>query len=278
MTAFPAPTDAPAPLLSVRRLHRRFAAPAGLFRRPAAAVSAVDDVSFDIARGEIVGLIGPSGSGKTTIGRLVTGLDRPDGGVILFEGRDLATAAGDGFDRRRHIQMVPQDTAAALNPRRRIGHQIADPLLRFGLAADRDAARRETFRLLRRVGLAEDDAERFPHAFSGGQRQRINIARALAVRADLLVLDEPTSALDVSIQARILDLLHALKQESGLTYLFIGHNLAVIQSFCQRVMVMEKGVLVDSFAARALGAPGRHPATRRLVEAVLPVHAAPPAA
>lgn len=262
------------PLIEVRDLRRIFESRHGLLGRNRQRVIALDGIAFEIARGETVGLIGGSGSGKSTIARLLTGLDQPDAGSILFDGTDLtALSERERLTYRRHIQLVPQDTSSSLNPRRKIGAQIAEPMLNLGIVDSREKAHREALHLLERVGLKPEDAERYPHAFSGGQRQRVNIARTLGVKARFIILDEPTSALDVSIQAQILDLLRELKREFSLTYLFIGHNLGVIQSFCERILVMESGRLVDGFAARELKRTGRHEATQRLVEAVLPIHA-----
>ena len=261
------------PLIDVRDLRRTFEIGRGLFRRVRRSVAAVDDVAFSSGDGETVGLIGGSGSGKSTIARILTGLERADSGSIMFDGVNLSGLADrDRLAYRRHIQLVPQDTSASLNPRRRIGVQIAEPMLSLGIVSSRKDAEWETLRLLERVGLRGEDARLFPHAFSGGQRQRINIARTLGVKARFVILDEPTSALDVSIQAQILDLLREIKHEFGLTYLFIGHNLGVIQSFCERILVMNEGRLVDSFASNELGRAGRDEATRRLVEGVLPIH------
>ncbi|WP_313530079.1 dipeptide/oligopeptide/nickel ABC transporter ATP-binding protein [Shinella sp.] len=262
-----------APLIEVRSLRKTFEIGRGLFPRVRRSVAAVDDVAFSIRDGEAVGLIGGSGSGKSTIAGILTGLERADAGSVSFNGVDLSRLAEkDRLAYRRHIQLVPQDASASLNPRRRIGVQIAEPMLNLGIVTSWQEAQRETSHLLERVGLRGEDVRRFPHAFSGGQRQRINIARTLGVKARFVILDEPTSALDVSIQAQILDLLRELKREFGLTYLFIGHNLGVIQSFCERILVMEEGRLVDSFASAELGHAGRHEATRRLVEGVLPIY------
>ncbi len=261
-------------LLELRGISRHFPLQRGWGQRPRV-VPAVSGVSFALERGESVGLIGASGSGKSTIARLITGLETPDDGDILFQGASvLQDTAAERLARRRHIQLVPQDSSSSLNPRLTVGRQIAAPMLRLGIVADQREARFRTAALLERVGLAASDAARLPHEFSGGQRQRINIARTLGTKADFVILDEPTSALDVSIQASILDLLREIRAEYGLTSLFIGHNLAVVQSFCDRILVLDQGQLVDDFPSQALGATGRHAAVRRLIAAVLPIRPA----
>ncbi len=259
------------PLLQVSGLGRAFRARRGFLKPTRHEVHAVKDVDFVVQRGETVGLIGASGSGKSTLARLLVRLDEPTEGRILFDGLPIEHLPETAlFDFRRRLQLIPQDASSSLNPRKRVGEQIAAPMVRFGIVRDRREAREAARALLRRVGLQPEDAARFPHEFSGGQRQRVNIARSLGVRAELLILDEPTSALDVSVQAQILELLKQLKQELGLTYLFIGHNLAVIHSFCDRILVMENGRCVEDLPADQLLEAHRQPATQRLVEAVLP--------
>ncbi|OCC03721.1 hypothetical protein BA190_17270 [Labrys sp. WJW] len=268
---------AASPLLQVRGLTRRYGVRTGLFG-PRHEVVAVEGVDFTIERGEIVGIIGASGSGKSTIGRLLTGLDEPDSGEILLDGARI-----DGLSHqarrplRRRLQLVLQDASSALNPRRRVGTQIATPMLRLGVAGSREKAHERTAELLRLVGLDADAAERYPHEFSGGQRQRINIARSLGVEAECLILDEPTSALDVSVQAQILALLLELRQQLGLTYLFISHNLAVVQSFCDRILVLDKGRLVENLPSHTITRQTKAPATRRLLEANLSLSRVPAA-
>lgn len=258
------------PFLSVRNLSKTFEIHRGLLSRDRQSVPALKQVSFEVSEGETVGLIGASGSGKSTVGRILTGLERADSGSIHFQGTDLVQlGAKERLDYRKHIQIVPQDTLFSLNPRRRVGLQIIDPMLDLGIIDSRAEARDLALDLLKRVGLSASDADKFPHEFSGGQRQRINIARTLGVNARVVVLDEPTSALDVTIQARILELLAELKSEFKLTYLFIGHNLAVVQSFCERILVMDGGEIVDGFRSHDMGHVQRAPATQRLVNAVL---------
>ncbi|MFC5235503.1 dipeptide ABC transporter ATP-binding protein [Pseudonocardia zijingensis] len=240
-------------------------------------VAAVTDVSLTVRRGETFGLIGESGSGKSTLARLSGALLPLTSGTVAFDGADVATAdATSRRELRRRFQYVFQDAATALNPRITAGEQIARPLLRLGRASGRKDALRRTHRALELVGLSAGYADRYPHEFSGGQRQRVGIARAIALEPELLVLDEPTSALDVSTQATILDLLLDLKDELDLTYVFIGHNLALIEFLCDRIGVMHQGSLVETFPADDLFAADRHPTTRALLDAVLPVGAAAP--
>ena len=256
-------TDA---LLSAVGLTKRFNAPSGLFG-PKRQVHAVEDVSFTIRKGEVLGLVGESGSGKTTVGRMVMGLIPPTAGAIVFDGQDIA-----GLNRaamlpyRQRIQMVFQDPFASLNPRRKVGDLIAEgmEIHRIGTRAEQRA---EVARLLDIVGLPADAADRFPHEFSGGQRQRIGIARALAVKPDMLVADEPVSALDVSVQAQVLNLLQELKEKLDLTVLFISHDLAVVEHFCDRVAVMYLGRLMELAPRDSLFARPRHPYTEALLSA-----------
>jgi ABC-type glutathione transport system ATPase component len=235
-------------------------------------VTAVRDVSLTVRRGETFGLIGESGSGKSTLARLSGALLPLTSGSATFDGVDVsATDKRARRDLRRRFQYVFQDPATALNPRVTAGDQIARPLLRLGKAASRKDAAVLTAQALELVGLGAGYADRYPREFSGGQRQRVGIARAIALEPDLLILDEPTSALDVSTQARILNLLLDLKEELDLTYLFIGHNLAVIEFVCDRIGVMEQGSLIETFSADDLFADDREPATQALLAAVLPL-------
>ncbi|MER6809509.1 ABC transporter ATP-binding protein [Spirillospora sp. NPDC000708] len=262
-------------ILELRGVSKEFAVGGFGTGRHRSVVRAVGDVSLSVRRGETFGLIGESGSGKSTLARLSGALLRPTAGSVLFDGADVAAADARGRrDLRRRFQYVFQDAATALNPRLKAGDQIARPLVRLGKAANRREAAALTARALELVGLHAAHADRYPREFSGGQRQRVSIARAIALEPDLLVLDEPTSALDVSTQASILDLLFDLKDELGLTYLFIGHDLAVIESVCDRIGVMRRGSLVETFPVDDLSAEDRHPATRALLDAVLPIGAA----
>ena len=259
-------------LVVAEALSRSFAAP-GWFTR-ARPIQAVSDVSLAIGRGEAVGLVGESGSGKSTVGRLLLGLLRPGAGRILLEGRDLATfRAAEMRAVRRRMQLVFQDPYASLDPRRRVGSQIAD-----GLAIHRlvpPGQRRERVAaLLAQVGLPPNGADRFPHEFSGGQRQRIAIARALATGPEFLVADEPVSALDVSVQAQVLALLADLRSKLGLGLLFISHDLAVVRSLCDQVIVLYLGRVMERGPAAAVLRAPRHPYTRALLAAAPTIDAA----
>jgi len=237
-----------------------------LNREPRRYLRAVDDVGFCIPRGQTFALVGESGCGKSTVARLVVGLYRPDRGRVRLDGEDITKSADDGF--RRRLQMIFQDPYASLNPRWRVGDVIAEPIRAFGLA--RDAADRDEriARALTQVGLTPADAWKYPHEFSGGQRQRISIARALAGEPEFLVCDEPTSALDVSVQAQILNLMKDLQRRLGLTYLFISHNLAVVDHMADQIGVMYLGRLCEVAPTRALFDQPRHPYTRLLLETI----------
>lgn len=234
--------------------------------------SAVDDVSLAIGQGEIFGLIGESGSGKSTLARLIGALQPVSSGTIAFDGHTLTDSSRRNVRALRpRFQFVFQDATSSLNPRQAVGEQIARPLLRFGKVASRAQARSRVAEVLELVGLPESYTRRYPHELSGGQRQRIGIARALALEPDLLILDEPTSALDVSTQAKTLNLLLDLKEELNLTYLFIGHNLAIIEFLCDRIGVLKDGRLLEVFDAEELFSSQRHEETRALLDAVLPI-------
>jgi oligopeptide/dipeptide ABC transporter ATP-binding protein len=253
--------NATQPLLSVQGLRTHFPTKRGLVR-------AVDGVGFDVARGETLGLVGESGCGKTTLGRTVLRLVPAAGGRVLFDDLDVLSASDREMRRlRRQMQIVFQDPYSSLNPRMTVGRIIEEPLTihRVGRRAER---RRQVADLLDRVGLRPADAARYPHEFSGGQRQRIGIARALALRPRFLVCDEPVSALDVSIQSQILNLLADLRDELGLTCLFIAHNLAVVEHFSDRVAVMYLGRIVEIAPAAQLYDRPRHPYTMALLSAV----------
>ncbi len=232
-------------------------------------VRAVEEVSLQIEKGETLGLVGESGCGKSTLGRTVLRLYEPTAGTITFDGKDLTRLSQRALrPLRRNMQMIFQDPYASLNPRMSVGAAIAEPLEIHGLAntrEDRDARVQE---LLARVGLRGDAAKRYPHEFSGGQRQRIGIARALACKPQFIVCDEPISALDVSIQAQIVNLLEDLQTADSLTYLFISHDLKIVQHICDRVAVMYLGRIVELAEAKALYRTPKHPYTQALLSAV----------
>ncbi|MBI3791285.1 MAG: ATP-binding cassette domain-containing protein [Gemmatimonadetes bacterium] len=257
-----------APLVRARDLQRHFPVGGGLFRAPTGAIRAVDGVSLDIARGETLALVGESGSGKTTTGRLILHLDVPTGGTVHFDGTDLASLAPAPLRAmRRRMQLVFQDPFGSLNPRMTIGDTVKEGLLIHRLAEGAEADRR-TRALLEEVGLRADWANRYPHEFSGGQRQRVGIARALSVGPDFVVLDEPVSALDVSVQAQVINLLMDLQKQRGLTYLFIAHDLSVVEHVADRVAVMYLGRIVELAPRDAIFAEPLHPYAQALRSAV----------
>jgi peptide/nickel transport system ATP-binding protein len=232
-------------------------------------VHAVKDLSFTIRRGAALGLVGESGSGKSTVAAALTGLLEPDRGRVLLDGTDVLTVRGaDRKAVRRRISLVFQDPFSSLDPRSSVGAAITEPLIVHRLAKGKQQRRERTAELLELVGLTADFASRYPHELSGGQRQRVSIARALAVEPELVILDEATSSLDVSVQARVLDMLTDLQRELGLTYLFIGHDLAVIQQMSHDVFVMREGETVEYRPAAELFAAPEHEYTRTLLEAV----------
>jgi peptide/nickel transport system ATP-binding protein len=237
---------------------------------PREILRAVDGVSFEVRRGETLALVGESGCGKSTVARLIVGLYEPSRGRIEFDGVVLTDRRNRAEVRRvrRRMQMIFQDPYASLNPRWRVREVIAEPLRVLGLASSKAEIEGRVAELLAQVGLAPEDADKYPHEFSGGQRQRISIARALAGRPEFLVCDEPTSALDVSVQAQILNLMTDLQERLGLTYLFISHNLAVVSHIADRIGVMYLGRIVELASAEALFSRPRHPYTRMLLDAV----------
>jgi peptide/nickel transport system ATP-binding protein len=247
-------------LVSVHALRKYF----GRTERP---VRAVDGVSFDIARGEVLGLVGESGSGKSTVGRSLLKLIEPSEGEVRFAGTDLAPLSPRAMrPYRRRMQIIFQDPYASLNPRRRVGDAIGEVLDAHGLHQGSVRAKRIA-ELLSLVGLAPEHARRFPHEFSGGQRQRIGIARALAVEPEFIVADEPVSALDVSIQAQIINLLCDLRERFDLTMLFISHDLDVVEYLCDRVVVLYLGKVMETGSAQAMYRTPRHPYTQALLAA-----------
>jgi oligopeptide transport system ATP-binding protein len=256
-------------LLEVKNLKVHFPVKHGLFSRVKERVKAVDDVSFVIQPGETLGLVGESGCGKTTLGRAIVKLVEPTAGNILFEGEDIAHLGGAELrNRRRKFQIIFQDPYASLNPRMTVEQIIGEAIDIHKLAENKAARLERILQLLKAVGLEAMHAHRYPHEFSGGQRQRIGIARALAVEPKLIVCDEPVSALDVSVQAQIINLLQDLQQQRGIAYLFIAHDLAVVEHISHRVMVMYLGKVVELAEAGAIISAPKHPYTQALISAV----------
>ena len=263
-----APAGDEAALLVVRDLVKHFPVRSqAVFRTSSDSVRAVDGVSFDVHRGETLGLVGESGCGKSTLGRCLVRLLEPTAGSVVFEGRDITRLSRRQLrPLRRSMQLVFQDPYASLNPRRRVGDIIAEPL-RIAGSSRADAAARVA-ELLEVVGLRADYAQRFPSEFSGGQRQRVGIARALALKPSLIVADEPVSALDVSIQSQVLNLMEDLQEEFGLTYVFIAHDLGVVRHMSDRIGVMYLGELVELGAVEQVFTAPAHPYTEALLSAI----------
>jgi peptide/nickel transport system ATP-binding protein len=259
----------PSELLRVEDLKVYFPIKSGLvFDRHVGDVKAVDGVSFEIKRGETLGLVGESGCGKTTVGRTILRLYEPTEGRILFEGEDISSMSQKEMRKLRgRMQMIFQDPYSSLNPRQSVGNLISEPLKIHGISSG-DKARARAEELLEIVGLPKSATARYPHEFSGGQRQRIGLARSLSLNPDLIVADEPVSALDVSIQAQMVNLLEELQEEFDLTYLFIAHDLAVVRHISDRVAVMYLGKIVEIADADELYASPRHPYTMALLSAV----------
>ncbi len=257
-------------LVQVRDLVKHFPITSGVFlQKQVGAVQAVDGVSFDVRRGETLGIVGETGSGKSTTARLVTRLLEPTSGEIRFDGQDITKIKGKRLKAvRREVQMIFQDPYSSLNPRKTIGSIIAEPFVIHGLLPGKHERRKAVQELLETVGLNPEHYNRYPHEFSGGQRQRIGVARALALKPKLLIADEPVSALDVSIQAQVLNLLRELQREFGLTLIFIAHDLSVVRHMCDRVAVMYLGRFVEVGDADDLYSYPRHPYTGALLSAV----------
>ena len=255
-------------LISVSHLTHEFAARRTMFGAPHATIRAVNDVSFDIARGETLALVGESGCGKTTTGRAILRLIEPTSGHVMFDGIDVLALQREPLRKlRRRMQVVFQDPHTSLDPRMRVGRTVREGIEAHELAEGAEADARVA-RALEEVGLRASDATKLPHEFSGGQRQRIAIARALAVEPEFVVLDEAVSALDVTVQAQVLALLMQLQRDRGLTYLFIAHNLAVVERIATRVAVMYLGRIVEIAAAAGLYSSPQHGYTKALLSAV----------
>ena len=256
-------------LLEVKNLKVHFPVKHGLFSRVRAYVKAVDDVSLTVAPGETVGLVGESGCGKTTLGRAIIRLIEPSAGEIVFDGEEITSVSQAELRRRRRkFQMIFQDPYGSLNPRMTVEQIVSEAIDIHDLAESSSARRKRIIELLEAVGLNLTHIQRYPHEFSGGQRQRIGIARALAVEPKLIVCDEPVSALDVSVQAQIINLLQDLQQKHGIAYLFIAHDLAVVEHISRRVMVMYLGKIVEIAEAKELVRNPKHPYTVALLSAV----------
>jgi len=269
MSAMPSPSPGrTVPLLEVRDLRMWFPIRGGILNRVQAHVRAVDGVSFDIFPGETLGLVGESGSGKSTIGRSILRLHEPTSGSIRFEGADLLKLDGEELrKRRRDLALVFQDPFASLNPRMRVGEIVTEPLVIHSLIRNRKEREAKAVELLAAVGLDAAAVRRYPHEFSGGQRQRIGLARALSTRPKFVVADEPVSALDVSVQAQVINLLADLKQEFGLTYLFVAHDLSVVRHLSDRVAVLYLGKVAELGPSDELYSRPLHPYTVALLSA-----------
>jgi peptide/nickel transport system ATP-binding protein len=268
-----APNGQKSPLLEVKDLKKWFPIKRGLFSQTVGHVKAVDGVSFYVRPGETLGLVGESGCGKTTTGRVIMRAYVPTGGEIWFDDQDhgrinlAEVEEGDMKSYRRNMQMVFQDPYSSLNPRMNLLQNVGEPLLVHGISSGQELEDRVA-ELLRVVGLRPEYMNRYPHAFSGGQRQRIGVARALALHPQLMVLDEPVSALDVSVQAQILNLLQDLQDQFNLTYIFVAHDLSVVEHISDRVAVMYVGMLVESAITEVLYTQPMHPYTEALLSAV----------
>jgi peptide/nickel transport system ATP-binding protein/oligopeptide transport system ATP-binding protein len=259
------------PLLQVNNLRKFFPIHGGLLQREVNNVKAVNDVSFNINSGEVIGLVGESGSGKTTVGRTILRLEKATSGTVQFDGKNVITlGTSEMRNHRKRMQMIFQDPYASLNPREKVRAVLIHPL-KLHKIGDPSEYEDRASTLLEKVGLSSEHLDRFPHEFSGGQRQRIGIARALAVEPEFIVADEPVSALDVSIQAQVINLLEDLKENLDLTMLFIAHDLGVVEHICDRVIVMYLGKVVEIASTADLYENANHPYTKALLSAV-PVH------
>ena len=256
------------PLLNVVDLVKKFPLGGGILKKPQAWINAVDRVSFSVSAGESFGLVGESGCGKTTLGRLILRLIDPSAGRIEFDGQNIFSMGRSEMSAlRRRIQIIFQDPYSSLDPRMKVESIITEPL-RAVRQVTRSERRNAAAELLEKVGLRRIDLDKYPHEFSGGQRQRIGIARALCVRPELIVADEPVSALDVSIQAQVINLMEDLKQEFNLSYVFISHDLSVVEHVCDRIAVMYLGGVVELASTRKFSVAARHPYTEALLKSV----------
>ncbi len=256
------------PLLQVTNVSKHFPLGGGLFTKPRSWIRAVNSVSFSLAKGETLGLVGESGCGKSTLGRILLGLIKPDSGSVLFQGQDLYSLEKQKMTLlRRKMQLIFQDPYSSLDPRMRVESIITEPL-RVNPDVNADKRGEVAAELLKKVGLNPEDRKKYPHEFSGGQRQRIGIARSLSVQPELIVADEPVSALDVSIQAQIINLLQDVKDEFDLSFIFIAHDLSVVDHFCDRIAVMYLGQIVESAPAAVFAFNPGHPYTQALLSAV----------
>ena len=264
-------SEARSVLLKVEGLTKHFPITKGVFRREVGAVKAVDGISFDIFKGETLGLVGESGCGKSTAGRVILQLYPATGGNVIYQGRDLTSLSKEELRKQRpHMQMIFQDPQDSLNPRMTVGSIISEPLVEHGKFKGRER-RERVEQLLESVGMNREYTNRYPHEFSGGQRQRIGIARALALSPEFIICDEPIAALDVSIQAQVVNLLEDIQEEYGLTYLFISHDLGMIRHIADRVAVMYLGRIVELADSESLYRTPKHPYTQALLSAV-PIH------
>jgi peptide/nickel transport system ATP-binding protein len=257
------------PLLQVQELTTQFITKKGFIKPATTILNAVDHVSFDVYKGETIGLVGESGCGKSTLGRSILRLIEPSAGKIIYNNRNLLELnANEMLQMRSKMQLIFQDPFSSLNPRITVGNAIAEPMEVHGIAKSKDEIREKVMKLLLRVGLTEQHYDRYPHEFSGGQRQRIGIARTLAVEPEFIVCDESVSALDVSVQAQVLNLLNELKAEFKLTYIFISHDLSVVKYMCDNIIVMQKGKIVEMAEADQLYLNPQSDYTKKLIDAI----------